>query len=61
MLSDKLKFILGSISRLVMAIAIAFKILHLPGADQLLILGTGLFTFGFLPFLFFSMYKKSIS
>ncbi len=61
MLSDKLKFILGSISGLSMAIAIAFKILHLPGADQLLILGTGLFTFGFLPFLFFTMYKKSIS
>lgn len=61
LLSDKLKFILGSISGLVMATAIAFKILHLPGADQLLILGTVLFTFGFLPFLFFTMYKKSIS
>ena len=61
MLSDKLKFILGSISGLLMTIAIAFKILHLPGADQLLLSGTGLFTFGFLPFLFFTMYKKSIS
>lgn len=61
MLTDKLKFILGSISGLAMATAIAFKILHLPGADQLLILGTGLFAFGFLPFLFFTMYKKSIS
>jgi hypothetical protein len=61
LLSDKLKFILGSISGLVLAIAIAFKIMHLPGADQLLLLGTGLFTFGFLPFLFFTMYKKSIS
>lgn len=61
LLSDKLKFILGSISGLAMAIAIAFKLLHLPGADQLLILGTGLFTFGFLPFLFFTMYKKSIA
>jgi len=61
MLSDKLKFILGSASGLAMTIAIAFKLLHLPGADQLLILGAGLFTFGFLPFLFFTMYKKSIS
>jgi hypothetical protein len=61
MLTDKLKFILGSVSGLAMAIAIAFKILHLPGADQLLIFGTVLFTFGFLPFLFFTMYKKSIS
>jgi hypothetical protein len=60
-LSEKMKFILGSVSGFVMTIAIAFKILHLPGADQLLILGTLLFTFGFLPFLFFTMYKKSIS
>jgi hypothetical protein len=61
LLSDKLKFILGAVSGLAMTVAIAFKILHLPGADQLLILGTGLFAFGFLPFLFFTMYKKSIS
>jgi hypothetical protein len=60
-LSDKLKFILGAISGLAMTVAIAFKILHLPGADQLLILGTVLFTFGFLPFLFFTIYKKSVS
>lgn len=61
LLSDKLKFILGAISGLILAFAIAFKILHLPGADQLLLSGTGLFVFGFLPFLFFTMYKKSIS
>lgn len=61
LLSDKLKFILGAMSGLAMTIAIAFKILHLPGADQLLIFGTVLFTFGFLPFLFFTMYRKSIS
>jgi len=60
-LSEKMKFILGSLSGLAMTIALAFKILHLPGGDQLLILGTVLFVFGFLPFLFFTMYKKSIS
>lgn len=60
-LSEKLKFILGTLSGLILSIAVSFKILHLPGADQLLILGTGLFTFGFLPFLFFTMYKKSVS
>ncbi|MBX2962376.1 MAG: hypothetical protein KF687_07685 [Cyclobacteriaceae bacterium] len=61
LLSDKLKFILGAVSGLILAVAILFKIMHLQGADQLLILGTGFFTFGFLPFLFFTMYKKSIS
>lgn len=60
-LSDKLKFILGGLSGLSMAIAIFFKIMHLPGGDQLLLLATAIFTFGFLPFLFFTMYKKSIS
>lgn len=60
-LSEKLKFILGAISGLLLTGAVFFKILHLPGADQLLLLGTGLFTFGFLPFLFFTMYKNSVS
>lgn len=60
-LSDKLKFILGGLSGLAMAIALFFKVMHLPGADQLLLLATAIFTFGFLPFLFFTMYKKSIS
>jgi hypothetical protein len=60
-LSDKLKFILGGLSGLSMAIALFFKIMHLPGGDQLLLLATAIFTFGFLPFLFFTMYKKSIS
>jgi hypothetical protein len=60
-LSEKLKFILGTISGFVLALAVFFKIMHLPGADQLLLLGTGLFTFGFVPFLFFTMYKKSVS
>lgn len=61
LLSDKLKYILGALSGLAMATAIFFKIMHLPGGDQLLLLSTGLFAFGFLPFLFFTMYKKSIS
>lgn len=60
-LSDKLKFILGGLSGLAMAIALFFKVMHLPGGDQLLLLATAIFTFGFLPFLFFTMYKKSIS
>lgn len=60
-LSEKLRIILGLSSGIIVAMAIVFKFMHLPGADQLLLGGTLLFSFGFLPFLFFSMYKKSIS
>ena len=60
-LSDKLKFGLGFVSGFIVAISVFFKLMHLPGAEELLIMGTGIFVFGFLPFLFFTMYKKSIS
>jgi len=60
-LSEKLRLSIGILSAFIVATAIIFKLLHLRGADLLLISGTGLFVFGFLPFLFFSLYKKSIS
>lgn len=60
-LSEKLKLGLGVASALAMAVAIIFKLLHLQGADSLLLLGSGIFIFGFLPFLFFTMYKKSVA
>lgn len=60
-LSEKLRVILGFTSAIVTGLAVLFKIMHLQGANQLLILGTLLFSFGFLPFLFFRMYKKSLS
>jgi hypothetical protein len=60
-LSEKLRIILGVSSGVIVGVAFVLKFMHLPGADQLLLGGTILFSFGFLPFLFFSMYKKSIS
>lgn len=60
-LSEKLKFIVGGISGIVMTTALGFKIMHMPGADQLLLIGTVLFVFGFLPSMFFTMYRKSVS
>lgn len=60
-LSDKLKFGLGFVSGLIVATSVFFKLMHLPGAEGLLIIGTGVFVFGFLPFLFFTMYRKSVS
>lgn len=60
-LSERLKFWLGFISGIIIAISTIFKFLHLQGTSLLFIIGTGLFVFGFLPFLFFNMYKKSVS
>jgi hypothetical protein len=60
-LSEKLRIILGVSSGVIVGVAFVLKFMHLPGADQLLLGGALLFSFGFLPFLFFSMYKKSIS
>lgn len=60
-MSEKLRIVLGFSSAFIIGIAIGFKYLHLQGADILLIAGMLMFTFGFLPFLFFNMYKKSIS
>ncbi len=60
-LSEKLKIGLGVASALPIALSVVFKLLHLQGVQFLMLLGTGLFVFGFLPFLFFTMYKKSVS
>ncbi len=60
-LSEKLKIILGVSSGIIVGLAIVFKFMHLPGADQMLLGGTLLFSFGFLPFLFFGLYKNAVS
>ena len=59
-LSERIKWILGCISMSIMIAAITMKLLHLMGAALLLVIGAFVFGFGFLPFLFFRMYKKSI-
>jgi hypothetical protein len=60
-LTEKLRLSLGILSALTVAAAVIFKLLHLRGADILLLSGAGLFIFGFLPFLFFTMYRKSVT
>ncbi len=60
-LSARLKFFSGIASSVIIGMSIIFKIFHLQGADILLVLGAMIFVFGYLPFLFFSMYKKSVS
>ncbi|CAA9527363.1 MAG: hypothetical protein AVDCRST_MAG96-3320 [uncultured Segetibacter sp.] len=59
-LGERLKVILGFSSAIITGLAVMFKLMHLQGASILLILGTVMFSFGFLPFLFFRMYRKSV-
>jgi hypothetical protein len=58
-LSERLRFYFGFISAEVLGLAVAMKLLHLQGTDLVLGFGALIFTFGFLPFLFLSMYKKA--
>ncbi len=60
-LSEKLRIGLGYLSAFLIVFSIAFKLFHLEGANILLLSGMCVFSFGFLPFLFFNMYKKSLS
>jgi hypothetical protein len=61
MLRDKLRLLIGITSSLTVGLAIVLKLFHLQGADIILVGGVLLFTFGFLPFLFFGLYKKAIA
>ncbi|SMG15556.1 hypothetical protein SAMN05661096_00784 [Marivirga sericea] len=58
-MSEKLKWIFGTASIMLILLGSGFKILHLQGA--MVIFGLGMISFGilFLPFLFFRMYKSS--
>ena len=58
---EKAKLIVGCLSGIMLGTAVAFKVLHLPGADQFMLTGAALLTFGFLPFVFFSMYRRSLA
>lgn len=60
-LPEKLRAFTGVVAALAGGLAGIFKIMHLRGADMLLITGALVFAFGFLPFLFFTLYKKSIA
>jgi hypothetical protein len=60
-LSARFKFFAGIAASLLVGLSIVFKTFHLMGAGVMLVLGVFVFVFGYLPFLFFSLYKKSIS
>ncbi len=58
--SERLKIILGFIAATITGLAGVFKLLHWQGESILLLAGAFIFAIGFLPFLFFTMYKKSV-
>lgn len=60
-MSERLKWILGGVSLFLLVTSISMKLLHLMGASLMLGASFLVFGFGFLPFLFFRMYKKSIT
>jgi len=59
-LSERLKWIFGVLSFVLFMVASWMKLTHLMGAGVMLGLSFFVFGFGFLPFLFFRMYKASI-
>jgi hypothetical protein len=59
--TDKLRFVSGAFSAIIIAMAFLLKIMHMPGADEVLWTGGILFTFVFLPSLFLTLYQKSVS
>lgn len=58
--SEKWKVMLGFGSGILLGLAVLFKMLHLQGADLLILIGVVTFSFGFLPFLFYSLYRNSM-
>lgn len=60
-ISERLRIIFGAASALTGGLAGIFKIYHLQGFDFLFMTMAILFIAGFLPLLFFTMYKKSIA
>jgi hypothetical protein len=59
--TEKLRLAMGLLSIILTGLAFLARIMHLPGADEVLLAGGMVFTFGFLPFLFLGFYQKSIS
>ncbi|MEO9804223.1 MAG: hypothetical protein ABJF04_13285 [Reichenbachiella sp.] len=56
-LFDAMKRILAALG---IALIFWFELLRWPGAGEIVTLGAFLFGFGFLPFFFFKLYKKSL-
>ncbi len=59
--SEKIRIMLGAASGFIVGLSFVFKVLHLQGADIVLLVGMLMFTFGFLPIFFFNLYKSAVN
>jgi hypothetical protein len=59
-ISYKLKYIFGFVGLGLFLLGIFGKIMHWPGWPTILVLSIATINFGFLPFLFYRLYKKSV-
>ena len=59
-LSEKLKIILGFSGAIVTGLGIILRTSGMQYGSLLVVIGTLIIAFGFLPFLFFRMYRKSL-
>ncbi len=55
---EKLQLIFGATAAVIVGLSGIFKVLHLMGANLLMMLGTLVFALGFLPMLFISLYRR---
>jgi Na+/proline symporter len=60
-MSQKLRVIVGTLSGFIVGLSLVFKLLHLQGADIVLLVGMLMFTFGFLPIFFFNLYQNAVN
>jgi len=60
LMTEKIRTITGLLSMFLIPLGTVMKFLHLPGAAVILSVGGIVFGFGFLPFLFFRMYRQSV-
>ncbi len=59
-ISYKLKYVFGFVGLGLFLAGIVGKVMHWPGWGITLVLAIAIINFGFLPFLFYRMYKKSV-
>jgi len=60
-ISDKARIIFGYASLAAIVLGTLLKVFHLEGANLSVLVGVICFSFGFLPFVFLNLYKRSIS
>jgi hypothetical protein len=58
---EKFQYRFGLLSMVILSAAGIMKLIHVTGANEMLMIGTIVFSFGYLPYLFLRMYRESIA